>query len=403
MALIEIKRTVNLDEMLRVDSLNGVAFTNENAAHKFTITCMRNGAPYSLANTTISARFMRADGTTVNVTGGTVDGNVATLILAKRDCYNVPGRFRLSILCTAGTSVLCIYSAVGTVTRSTDETVIDTGTVLPDAATVAQMFEQLGDQLDESYQYGTRIGALETGLDSLEDVVDTKASASALSDEVARAQGAEMGLSQQIGTVGSSVASLSTFATDRFKTIAPDFSTSTAYAVGDSVYHENKLYRFTTAHPAGAWDSSHVTEATVGASIKRVRDEIAGVFSESKSYVPGDYCYHGDYLVRCRVAHQGAWDDSHFSSITVGDMLEQISAITAPYFSESTAYSVGDYCIREDLTAHELRMYRFTTSHTGAWNISHVARVTVADELEALNDRPAYTFTDDGEGNITIS
>lgn len=403
MALIEIKRTVNLDEMLRVDSLNGVAFTNESAAHKFTITCMRNGAPYSLANTTISARFMRADGTTVNVTGGTVDGNVATLILSKRDCYNVPGRFQLAILCTAGTSVLCIYAAVGRVTRSTDDTVLDTGTALPDAADVIAAFEELGDLLDESYNYGTRIAALEDDVDDLETAMDGKASTTALGDETTRAQGAELTLATNIGTVGSSVSSLSTFATDRFKTIAPDFSTSTDYAVGNSVYHENKLYRFTTAHPAGAWDSSHVTEATVGASIKRVRDEIAGVFSESISYVPGDYCYHGDFFVRCRVPHQGAWDDSHFSSVTVGDMLEQISAVTALYFDESTAYSVGDYCIREDLTAHELRMYRFTTSHTGAWNISHVTQVTVADELEALNDRPVYTFTDDGDGNVTIS
>lgn len=331
MALIEIKRTVYLDGLVQPDSLNGVAFTQENAAHKFTITCMRGGAPYSLANTSISARFMRADGTTVNVTGGEVSQsspNVASIIINKRDCYNVPGRFRLSILCTAGTSVLCIYSAVGTVTRSTDETVIDTGTVLPDAATVAQMFEQLGDQLDDSYQYGTRIGALETGLDSLEDVVDTKASASALSDEVARAQGAEMGLSQQIGTVGSSVASLSTFATDRFKTIAPDFSTSTAYGVGDSVYYENKLYRFIEAHAAGAWNSAHVTQVTVGGSIKRVKAEIADVFSESTAYSPGDYCYHGDYFVRCTTAHQGAWNAAHFTSVTVADELKTRSAYT---------------------------------------------------------------------------
>ena len=345
MALIEIKRTVNLDGLVQPDSLNGVAFTQENAAHKFTITCMRGGAPYSLANTSISARFMRADGTTVNVTGGEVSQaspNVASIIINKRDCYNVPGRFRLSILCTAGTSVLCIYSAVGTVTRSTDETVIDTGTVLPDAATVAQMFEQLGDQLDESYQYGTRIGALETGLDSLEDVVDTKASASALSDEVARAQGAEMGLSQQIGTVGSSVASLSTFATDRFKTIAPDFSDTKAYNAGDHVYYQNQLYRFTAAHAAGAWTGTDVTQPpiTIGGSINVVRREIAAQFSESTPYAVGDYCYHGDFFVRCTTAHQGAWNAVHFTS------------------------------------------------------------VTVADELKT---RGAYTFTDDGEGNVTIS
>ena len=46
------------------------------------------------------------------------------------------------------------------------------------------------------------------------------------------------------------------------ESIAPQFSTSVAYAVGEYVLYENHLYRFATAHPAGAWDASHVTEAT---------------------------------------------------------------------------------------------------------------------------------------------
>ena len=35
--------------------------------------------------------------------------------------------------------------------------------------------------------------------------------------------------------------------------IAPDFSTSTAYASGDYVFYNNQLYKFTSAHAAGAW------------------------------------------------------------------------------------------------------------------------------------------------------
>ncbi len=48
--------------------------------------------------------------------------------------------------------------------------------------------------------------------------------------------------------------------------IAPAFSDTTAYAVGDFVTHEGKFYKCTTAHSAGAWNSSHFTETTVDAS-----------------------------------------------------------------------------------------------------------------------------------------
>ena len=38
------------------------------------------------------------------------------------------------------------------------------------------------------------------------------------------------------------------------------FSTSTAYAEGDIVTYDHKLYKFKTAHSAGAWNSSHVDQ-----------------------------------------------------------------------------------------------------------------------------------------------
>ena len=37
---------------------------------------------------------------------------------------------------------------------------------------------------------------------------------------------------------------------------AADFSTSTAYAVGDYCVYQGDLYRFKTAHPAGAWNAA---------------------------------------------------------------------------------------------------------------------------------------------------
>ena len=45
--------------------------------------------------------------------------------------------------------------------------------------------------------------------------------------------------------------------------IAPAFSTSASYVIGDVVIYENNLYKFTSAHSAGAWNANDVTATTV--------------------------------------------------------------------------------------------------------------------------------------------
>ena len=44
--------------------------------------------------------------------------------------------------------------------------------------------------------------------------------------------------------------------------IAAEFSASISYAVGDYCMYNDQLYRFTTAHAAGAWNSNHVTSVS---------------------------------------------------------------------------------------------------------------------------------------------
>lgn len=58
--------------------------------------------------------------------------------------------------------------------------------------------------------------------------------------------------------------------------VAGDFSTSTAYAVGDYVIYNDKLYEFTSAHPAGAWNSDHVMQTTTTDEIKQLKNTISG-------------------------------------------------------------------------------------------------------------------------------
>ena len=45
--------------------------------------------------------------------------------------------------------------------------------------------------------------------------------------------------------------------------VAPAFSSSVTYSVGDIVSYNGKIYKFTTAHPAGTWDATHVTETSI--------------------------------------------------------------------------------------------------------------------------------------------
>lgn len=72
------------------------------------------------------------------------------------------------------------------------------------------------------------------------------------------------------------------------------------------------------------------------------------------------------------------------------DLLETIAAD----FSESVDYSAGQYVWYSSV------LYRFTANHSaGTWTGTDAVSVTVCGEIQ----RAELTFTDDGDGNITIS
>lgn len=135
---IILKRASRLDDAIRVESLRGVTFTNENGGHRFVISCFRDEEHQSLTGT-ISVRFMRSDGVTIllghgaesgreNFAGIDEEGNA--FVLLHQDCYNVPGRFQIAVFNTAGGSTTCIYAAVGMVQRTQGEALIDSGDII---------------------------------------------------------------------------------------------------------------------------------------------------------------------------------------------------------------------------------------------------------------------------------
>lgn len=165
--MIILKKRAVLDTLVATEALRGVVFSKECMGHKFVITCVQNGEALPLTGT-ISARFMRSDGSTIYLgpdageghTGYTavVDGNAEVTL--HQDCYNVPGRFKLTIFHTEGGSSSVIYSCVSEVDRSQGGTLIDSGSVVPS-------LDQFVEYIDDCIQATEDAEAAAQGIDDI--------------------------------------------------------------------------------------------------------------------------------------------------------------------------------------------------------------------------------------------
>lgn len=130
--MITISRTVALNAPVRVENLSGYTFDGEREAHHFAIAAVDNfedNTPQPLSGQVV-AYLIQANGATQTV-NGYVGGGIAHATLSKA-CYDVPGRFVLSIFNVDDTERTCIYACTGTVYRTRTDRIIDGGSVVPD-------------------------------------------------------------------------------------------------------------------------------------------------------------------------------------------------------------------------------------------------------------------------------
>ena len=107
--------------------------------------------------------------------------------------------------------------------------------------------------------------------------------------------------------------------------LAPYFSASVSYSIGKLVTYQNKLYECTSVHSVGAWNASHFTERSIAYLIdNNILTTLAPLFSSSSAYAIGDYVTYNGKLYRCTTAHSaGAWNSSDFTEVTAGGELEE--------------------------------------------------------------------------------
>lgn len=207
MAMIESWFQQDLKKPVQVNMVKGNVFSGDSEGNLLGVTVTDNGEEVSLSGT-VSASIIRADGTTV-AQSGTVVGNKCSVVLPSA-AYAIPGSIIITLkLIQLGviTTLLCV---VGTVYRTSTDVAVDPGTIIPS-------IEQLIEDIDEA------------------------------------------------------VASIPADYSSLWTSIAPEFSTSTAYSAWEYVTYNGTVYRFINNH-SGTWNNADVVVVNVGDEIERLRN-----------------------------------------------------------------------------------------------------------------------------------
>ena len=163
--MIEIKRAFRPARGFeRIDELPGYLFTPEMDAHTFIITKVEKvdgqetAVPFD-TGTEISARLIKADGVTELVDGSLADG--AAVVTLPAECYQVPGRFTLTVYASLGGTVTCIYAATSTVLAGdTEDLNIAGGTVRNIDAKIGEIRDAISDAQDAVDDIGEAVAGV---------------------------------------------------------------------------------------------------------------------------------------------------------------------------------------------------------------------------------------------------
>lgn len=225
---IVIKKVWNPGKPVMVDDLTGNVFTGEDAAHTFEIS---STIATSGISGTIAGKFLRADNLTVPVTGGSASDGVASITLNEQ-CYEVPGRFVLSVFANDGTHNICIYCGVGSVTRTNSSRTVDPGTIISD-------------------------------------------------------------VTELINRINTAIASCPASHSAIQAAVAPNFVQATANPAGTYVWYDGSCYYLKDGHAAGAaWADTAKTDAVIGNDMADLKSAIPIEKSTILNTVQTGYVYN---------------------------------------------------------------------------------------------------------------
>lgn len=211
MAVIETWFNQDLNSPVRVNVLNGNVFSTDNYGNVVGIKTYRNGTAASLSGS-VSATVVRPDGATVAIVG-TLSGNQASVALPYAACA-VPGLITICIKNTSGSTVTTLGLIVATVYKTSTDTTLDPGTIIPSVEALIAQIEDAVDSIPADY----------SGL---------------------------------------------------WASLAPAYSTEATYEIGDYCTRSGHLYRCVTAiNTAESWTSGHWVQVDYGSETQDVQTQL---------------------------------------------------------------------------------------------------------------------------------
>ena len=118
-------------------------------ANRFGVKLYRNSEPEDVTGA-INGYFIRADGYTVAINGGWVSGNEAYITLPAA-CYEVEGKFTLSIKLTGNGVNGTIRIVEGVVSRTSTASAVNTGNLLPNVENLIEAINDAVASIPEDY------------------------------------------------------------------------------------------------------------------------------------------------------------------------------------------------------------------------------------------------------------
>lgn len=125
-----LKYTVDLNKGLQMTPLAPMLATEDDNAHSFVVSAVRDGEKVSFADAQVRGYFIRPDQVTVPL-DGEVDGEGNALVTLKEACYRVQGKFQIAIRVISDDVKAVVFCGDGSLRKVNTDAFIDEEGIIP--------------------------------------------------------------------------------------------------------------------------------------------------------------------------------------------------------------------------------------------------------------------------------
>lgn len=150
MAVIETWYNQDLSVPVQVQYIHGNVFSQDNNGNLIGVILYKDGQPATISGA-VSASVIRADGTTVAVSGS-LSGNQCYVVLPQA-CYAIPGVLSIVVKLTKDSAVTTIAAIVANVYQSATDAVVDPGQLIPSIQSLINAIQATVDYVPSDFSF----------------------------------------------------------------------------------------------------------------------------------------------------------------------------------------------------------------------------------------------------------